>query len=189
MILTLLTILQTLFATIEGNTLQSDLKLTLQQPQQQPITYIGHITMHGEQFVGEIMQMNIAYDGKTLYNYSDETNELTLSTPTQPELYAANPFLFAKAMAEACTVTETPNGKSTRVTLIPQDVTTGIKSIILNIATDAQLPYPISIVVSEEAQGGIQTTTLKFTNAAYINTPTDFTITAPDGAYVNDIRL
>ena len=70
----ILTIIQSLFATLEQKTLQSDFTITVADSQSpmsgsQPMTYSGTFAMHGKQFTLEIFGMEAAYDGSTLYIY------------------------------------------------------------------------------------------------------------------------
>ena len=46
----ILTVLQSLLATLEQKTLISDFSLSIAEQQAQPITYTGDLAMHGKQF-------------------------------------------------------------------------------------------------------------------------------------------
>ena len=73
------TVLQSLFATLEQKTLQSDFTISIAEANGQPMTYTGSLNMHGKQFALEMLGMEAAYDGSTLYMYSDDTEELTIN--------------------------------------------------------------------------------------------------------------
>ena len=84
-----LTILQSLLSTMEQKTLVSDITLTQTESNNtnnMPLTYTGTLTMRGKQFTLSILGLEAAYDGKTLYVYSEDTEEMTLSTPSDEEL-------------------------------------------------------------------------------------------------------
>ena len=102
------TTLDTFLQTLADNTLHADFVITISEGASQPMNYPGTITMRGDRFMLEMFDMEAAYDGKTLYVYSATTDELTLSTPTEQELMEANPFLYAQALSEVCTITEQP---------------------------------------------------------------------------------
>ena len=129
--------------------------------------------------------MEAAYDGKTLYMYNAELDELTLSNPTEQELLEANPFLYAKALMDVCNVTERAinNGEQTLVTLTPKDQTIGIKRFTLKIKNSNLMPLQVEI------KEGKQTTTLKLTNPTFVTTKQTYTITPDKNTYVNDMRF
>ena len=98
LLLIILTVLQSLLSTLEQKTLVSDFSISIVEQQSQPMTYAGDLTMHGKQFALNMLSIEAAYDGKTLYMYNDDMEELSLSIPTEDELMQTNPFLYAKAL-------------------------------------------------------------------------------------------
>ena len=72
LLLITLTVLQSLFAALEQKTLQSEFTISIADAQTQPMTYPGHIAMHGRQFILEMLGMEAAYDGSTLYTIPAE---------------------------------------------------------------------------------------------------------------------
>jgi len=181
----LLSILQALFALLGQKTMSTDFTITVQQQASQPISYTGRMSMHGEQFTLEAFGTQAAYDGNTLYMYNIDANELTLSTPAQEELYQANPLLFAKAMNEACEVTESTANGLTTIIFVPKEAV-GIDKITLKVKplTQGGKDYaPTTITVKE----GAQTTTVLFRNLRYSDELSEY-ILKPEGAFINDIR-
>ena len=86
LLLTILTILSSFLTNLETKTLQSDFVVTVAEEVSAPMNYPGALTMHGQCFKLSMFNIEAAYDGKTMYMYSPETDELTLSTPTEQEL-------------------------------------------------------------------------------------------------------
>ena len=119
LLLIICTVLQSLLATLEQKTLLSDFSLSIAEQQSQPITYTGDLAVHGKQFTLSMFALEAAYDGNTLYMYSEDTEELTLSTPSQEELLQTNPFLYAQALLPICQYTEKVLGDKTQITLTP----------------------------------------------------------------------
>lgn len=180
-----LTVLQSLFATLDQQTLVSNFSLSVPQTAggaEQPITYTGHFTMRGDQFAIEILGMEMAYDGQTLYMYNEDMDELTLSTPTQDELLLTNPFLYAQALLPICQYEEKALGEYTQITLTPHDSADGIRQFVLRVKTSEQMPVSAEI---HEIEG--QVTSLRLTNPQYLNLTPSFAI-EKEGAYVNDLR-
>ena len=55
-----LTILQSLFSTLEQKTLQSDFSITITQEQTQPMTYAGTLAMRDQKFALEFIGIEAA---------------------------------------------------------------------------------------------------------------------------------
>lgn len=181
MIITL-TILQSLFSTLEQKTLQSDFSITITQEQTQPMTYAGTLAMRDQKFALEFIGIEAAYDGQTLYMYSEDTEELTLSTPTEEELIQTNPFLYARALLPLCEYAEKAVGDKTQITLTPRDQSLGINKFVLRLVTTTLLPVAAEI---HESDGKV--TTLRLNNPEYKNECPKFSIEKPE-AFINDLR-
>ncbi len=176
--------LPALLSALEDKTLHSDFTITVTDDQSQPMTYSGTLTMHGRQFLLSMWAIETAYDGQTFYMYSEDSEELTLSTPTEEELLQTNPFLYTKALVPVCKVDEKAlSGKGqTLITLTPDDTSAGIARFVLKVETATLLPLSVEL---RETTG--RTTSLRLTNPAYITAPQSFTIEKPD-AFLNDLR-
>ena len=177
-----LTILQSLLATLEQKTLVSDFAISITDQQVQPTTYTGDLAIHGKHFAINMFAIEAAYDGQTLYMYSDDTEELSLSTPTEEELLQTNPFLYAQALLPVCQYTEKAIGDKTQITLTPNDPSSGITKFVLRLTTATLLPTSVEI-----HEDGGQTTTLRLTNTQYTDDVPSF-ILQKEGAYINDLR-
>lgn len=177
-----LTILQSLFSTLEQKTLQSDFSITITQEQTQPMTYAGTLAMRDQKFALEFIGIEAAYDGQTLYMYSEDTEELTLSTPTEEELIQTNPFLYARALLPLCEYAEKAVGDKTQITLTPRDQSLGINKFVLRLVTTNLLPVSAEI---HESDGKV--TTLRLNNPEYKNECPKFSIEKPE-AFINDLR-
>ncbi len=153
--------------------------------------------MHGKQFALSMFNMEAAYDGNTLYMYSEDMEEITLTTPTEDELTQTNPFLYAQALLPVCQYAEKVIGDKTQITLTPtsnsQSPTANsqppiannqspIAKFILRVTTATLLPVSAEI---HETEGNI--TTLRLTNPHYTDTAPAFVI-EKEGVYVNDLR-
>ena len=177
-----LTIFQSLFSTLEQKTLQSDFSITITQEQTQPMTYAGTLAMRDQKFALEFIGIEAAYDGQTLYMYSEDTEELTLSTPTEEELIQTNPFLYARALLPLCEYAEKAVGDKTQITLTPRDQSLGINKFVLRLVTTTLLPVSAEI---HESDGKV--TTLRLNNPEYKNECPKFSIEKPE-AFINDLR-
>lgn len=175
-------IVERFFDNLNKKTLESDLLITVTENANQPTNITGKIIMLGNKFKAEIMGMEVAFDGKTLYTYSEDMDELTLSNPMQEELIDINPVVTAKEIVSSCNVTTKEQGDNYVITLIPKEQGSGIKDFVVTFRKSDLMP--ISIVIRETT---MQTTKAVFRNAKFISIVPDFTISKP-GAYINDLR-
>lgn len=187
MMLVILTVLQSFLAGLESKTLQADFTLTIAADVSQPLNHTGSITLLGKCFRLSVFDMQAAYDGNTLYIYSEDTDELTLSHPSDKELMETNPFLFAQALSKVCNITEREAGNSTIITLTPKDQSIGIQRFTLTVDADG-LPSRL------EVKEGKKTTSLALRNVRYLASDDakkiDYKLLSTDfpTAYVNDLR-
>ena len=186
LILTILTILSSFLTNLETKTLQSDFTVTVSEEVNAPMNYPGSLVMQGDRFHLSMFDIEAAYDGKTLYMYSAQIDELTLSNPTEQELLEANPFLYARALVDVCHVVEreTSDHTQTIVTLTPNDQTIGINRFVLKLRNEDLMP------LSVEIKEGKQTTVLKLNEPKFIpSSPHPFTLSPDKDTYINDMRL
>ena len=185
-LLTILTILSSFLTNLETQTLQSDFTITVAEEVNAPMNYPGELSMHGPCFKVEMFNIEAAYDGKTMYMYSPETDELTLTNPTEQELLESNPLLYAKALVPICNIVErtSQDGSQTIVTLTPKDQSIGINRFVLKIRNSDLMP------LSGEIKEGKKTSTLKMKEPKFVQGPKEaYVITPEKDTYVNDMRL
>ena len=184
-LLIILTVLSSFLTNLETKIFQTDFTITVSEEINAPMNYPGSIVMRGDKFRLEMFGLDAAYDGKTLYMYSGDTDELTLSNPTEEELLEANPLRYAKALVPVCNTTErtTSDGKQTIITLTPKDQSIGINRFTLRVRNEDLMP------LSVEIKEGKKTSTLKMKNPVFLSSsPVPFTITPDKDTYINDMR-
>ena len=184
-LLIILSVLSSFLTNLETKTLQSDFTVTVAEEVNAPMNYPGALTMHGQLFKLDMFGLEAAYDGKTMYMYSAETDELTLSNPTEQELTEANPLLYAKALVPVCNVIEKPanDGQQTIITLTPKDQSIGINRFVLRVR-NADL-MPLSVEIKE----GKKISTLKLKDPKFVSEKQEYKIEPDKDTYINDMRL
>ena len=185
LMLIILTILSSFMTNLETKTLQSAFTITVAEEINAPMNYPGEIIMQGDKFRLEMMDIEAAYDGKTMYMYSGQTDELTLSNPTEQELLEVNPFRYARALVGVCNVTEKQanDGKQTIITLTPKDQSIGINRFVLKVRNDDLMP------LSVEVKEGKKSTTLKLKEPKFVSALQKWEITPDKNTFINDMRL
>ena len=182
-LLLILTVLTSFLSNLETKTLQSDFVVTVAEEVNAPMNYPGTLTMQGSLFKLVMFDLQAAYDGKTLYMYSAQTDELTLTNPTEQELIEANPLLYAKAIVDACNIVERTTNDFTVITMTPKDQSIGINRFVLKVRTADLMPLQIDI------KEGKKTSTLKFNGPQFITTKQEFILTPEKDTFINDMRL
>lgn len=184
-LLIILTVLSSFLTNIEQKTLKSDFTITVTEEVNAPMNFPGWILMQGDKFRLEMMDIEAAYDGKTMYMYSSNTDELTLSNPTEQELLEANPFLYAKALVDVCHIVEKASGENTLITLTPKDQSIGINRFVLKVRNADLMP------LSVELKEGKKNTTLKFKEPKFVpaNPENIYVLKPSKNTYLIDMRL
>lgn len=182
-LLIILTVLTSFLSNLETKTLQSDFVVTVAEEVNAPMNYPGTLTMQGSLFKLIMFDLQAAYDGKTLYMYSAQTDELTLTNPTEQELIEANPLLYAKALVDACNIVERTTNDLTVITMTPKDQSIGINRFVLKVRTADLMPLQIDI------KEGKKTSTLQFNKPQFITTKQEYILTPEKDTFINDMRL
>ncbi len=179
----ILSVLTSFLANLETKTLQADFVASVAEEVNAPLNYPGTLTMQGRLFKLAMFDIEAAYDGKTLYMYSAQTDELTLSNPSEQELVETNPLLFAKALVDACNTVERTTNDLTIITMTPKDQSAGINRLVLKVRTADLMPMQI------EVKEGKKISTLRLKEPKFITTKQEYVLTPDKDTYVNDMRL
>ena len=185
LLLIILSVLTSFLTNLENKTLRSDFTVTIAEEVNTPMNYPGKITMHGRCFQISMFNIDAAFDGKTMYMYSADTDELTLTNPTEQELVETNPFLYARALVDVCNTTEraTNDGKETIITLTPKDQSAGINRFTLRVRNSDLVP------LSAEIKEGKKTSTLKMKEPKFVGEQPKWEVIPDKNTYINDMRL
>ena len=187
MFLMIFTVLSSFLTNLETKTLQADFTVTVSEEADAPMNYPGKILMQGDKFHLDALDMEAAYDGKTMYMYSTQMDELTLTHPTDEELLEANPFRYAKALVPVCNVTEkaSQDGKQTIITLTPKNRSVGINRFTLQVRNEDLMPLKVEI------KEGRKNTVLKLRGQKFIPAKHEyvFVIKPSSNTFINDMRL
>lgn len=168
---------------LQSQRLESDFALTMAADESQAMTYQGSFVMEGTLFRVTLLGIEAAYDGQTLYMYSDDTKELTLSTPTEEELVQTNPFLYAQALLPESLVSESDTKEGSLITLVPKDVSAGVTRLSVWV-NHQNLPQRIEIKEKDKQ------TMMRLTNPRWVEGDKDGKVFVihKDGVFINDLR-
>lgn len=168
---------------LQSQRLESDFALTMAADESQAMTYQGSFVMEGALFRVTLLDIEAAYDGQTLYMYSEDTKELTLSTPTEEELIQTNPLLYVQALLPESSVSESNTKEGTLITLVPKDVSAGITRFTL-LVDHQNIPQRLEIKEKDKQ------TTMRLTNPRWVEGDKDgkMFVIHKEGAFINDLR-
>lgn len=168
---------------LQSHRLQSDFTLTMAADQSQAMTYQGSFVMEGALFHVTLLDIEAAYDGQTLYMYSEDTKELTLSTPTEEELIQTNPLLYVQALLPESSVSESNTKEGTLITLVPKDVSAGITRFTLSV-NHQNIPQRLEIKEKDKQ------TTMRLTNPRWVEGDKDgkMFVIHKEEVFINDLR-
>lgn len=100
----------------------------------------GKMTVKGKKFMIDTNGHKSWYNEKTLWSYSEDINEVTLSTPTKKELQSMNPYAFISLYKQGYGYTvkdETYGGKAVyEIRLLAENAEAGLPEILLTVAKD-----------------------------------------------------
>ena len=184
MVAIIISILTSFLSSLSSSTLTSDCVLSISSEQSHPFSYPGSVVLEGDKFLISMLNMEMAYDGRTLYIYSEDTEELTLTTPTEEELMQTNPLRFAKALVEVSRVEEkTLTTGNKVVTLYPNDLSAGVVRVTLTLDKEGKLPISIEIKEADK------TSRLTFIEPTLSSAPSAnrYQLDKPN-AFLNDLR-
>ena len=193
---------------MENQLLTADYTIELLSGTQRQTVGSGNLQMLGNCFRLTIFSSVAAFDGKTLYMYQEEANELTLSIPTDEELLDVNPLIFARALLRASTVRFAANAKVATATntkasaksnptiaamssdvltldVLPANKSAGIQRIVIKLRKADLAPLEIQIREQQEQ------TIIRFSHPSFAtpapSTASLFQLSYPS-AWLNDLR-
>lgn len=107
----------------------------------------GTVYLHKDMLHLNSANVKCWYDGKTLWTYRKQTNEVSITTPTPAEQQSINPYLFINIYKKGYTYTmreTTMRGKSCyEVTLTATSASAKIRKMVISI--DKTTYYPLCV--------------------------------------------
>ena len=176
---------------MDNQALQANFVLALQEDMiGDPAIYRGQIMMKGNKFRLNMGDTEVHYDGNTQWVYSDETEELTLSTPTTDDLAGTNPLLILKQFKRNCNI-EFYDKEQYKdgyiIVFYPKEEHSEVRKLLVTLRKDTGLPIKL---VLEASRGNVTTLVLSNLKVNIPTTDTTFSISANKypNAIINDLR-
>ena len=142
----------------------------------------GQIQLKGKKYKIIAGDQTTWFDGKTLWNYSADIEEVNVTNPTKKEMQSMNPYAFVSLYKQGYNYTmkkSTYNGKEMYdVTLKAQSAKTEIQEIIITISKD----YTPMCIRMRQGKNWSRITILKFSTSKSF---ADSNFTFPTQQYPN----
>lgn len=91
----------------------------------------GTISVKGRMFNASTKQSSMWFDGKTLWTYMAKSDEVNVTTPTEAQLQALNPYNFINLYKQGFKYTMTKSDKSFNVHLTATDQKRKIRELFI----------------------------------------------------------
>ena len=123
----------------------------------------GNITTEGNKFKLSLPNTEIWYDGKTLWTYSSDTNEVNITEPTDDELQEINPFAILTAFTtdySSKLITENSKSKIIELNSIQNDAL--VKRANIEIDKKTIMPQNINLIMNNGSTTQIHINNITF---------------------------
>ncbi|MDO4309155.1 MAG: LolA-like putative outer membrane lipoprotein chaperone [Prevotella sp.] len=106
----------------------------------------GTIAVKGQKFQASTPQVNVWFDGKTLWTLMKSSNEVNVSNPTANELAAINPYNFINIYRSGYKYDMKTVGKEFQVHLTATDKSRKIQEMYINVNKSSYVPSQVKML-------------------------------------------
>lgn len=106
----------------------------------------GSIAIKGKKFYATTPQATIWFDGKTQWTYMKNNDEVNISTPTEAQLQAINPYNFINLYKKGYNYTLNKSGKDYVVHLTAATADKKIKELFISVSKTTYQPTQVKML-------------------------------------------
>ena len=110
----------------------------------------GTIAVKGAKFNAATKQTTMWFDGKTLWTYMAKSDEVNVTTPTEAQLQALNPYNFINLYKQGFKYTMTKSSKTYNVHLTATDSMRKIRELF--IVVDKKTYHPVEVKMLQNSK-------------------------------------
>ena len=148
---------------------------------------LGKFVLRNEKFMMEMSETQIWFDGKTMWTYSPQTNEVSITEPDKKELETINPLLLITDVNETGTKTYLHRGKNAVVVFTPETSKADFEKIEFSVEISSHHPTKIEIFRKDESKMIFEMTNYKL-NKDIADSTFVFNKNKYKDVFVNDLR-
>ena len=147
----------------------------------------GAIILQGNKYVNKTGGTMTWFDGKTMWAYVKENEEVTITTPSSEELASSNPYTFINSSKKDFTASIiSSDGNQFKIKLIPKTSNNDINYLILNVKKKSY--QPVDMLVDMKNSKIIIVLNSFETNKSYKNSSFTFSKSKYPDVEVVDLR-
>lgn len=105
----------------------------------------GTIAIKGNKFHARTPQAIVWFNGKTQWSYMKSTDEVNVSTPTEAQQMAMNPYKFINMYKQGYTLSMTKNGQNYNVHLVAQNKQRTVQEMYILIHAKTYTPSQVKM--------------------------------------------
>lgn len=113
----------------------------------------GTIAIKGKKFHARTPQAIVWFNGKTQWSYLKSTDEVNISTPTEAQQMAMNPYQFINMYKSGYTLSMTASGSNYNVRLVAQNKKRSVQEMHITVNKKTYIPSQVKM-----REGGTWTT-------------------------------
>lgn len=138
----------------------------------------GTIAVKGQKFQASTPQVNVWFDGKTLWTLMKSSNEVNVSNPTANELATINPYNFINIYRNGYKYDMKTVGKEFQVHLTATDKSRKIQEMYINVNKSSYVPSQVkmlrggkwsTITISNFKKASLSDSQFRFNSKSYPN--------------------
>ena len=105
----------------------------------------GTISVKGQKFMATTAAATMWFDGKTLWTYMSKNNEVNVTTPTEAQLQALNPYNFINMYKKGFSYTMTKSATSFVVHLTATDAKRKVQEMFITVENKGYTPTVVKM--------------------------------------------
>ena len=144
----------------------------------------GNISIKGNKFMASTEVANIWFDGKTQWTYMKQNNEVSVSSPSDQELPAMNPYNFINLYKKGYSYTMQNKASAYEVHLVAKDKKRHVQEMYITVSKKNYHPTQVKL----KQRGGWTTISISQLKAARLSDAT-FRFNAKDYPHAEVIDL
>lgn len=184
------TIINEISSSLNTTTIKTDFELIISDKNQlNSQSNQGSFTMKAQKFVLEMTDAKVWFDGKTQWAYMPQTNEVSITEPTEDELSSINPMaiLYGYAAKSDLNFSKLKSTENYIIDMTPRSTKDDFSKIEVQISKNSK---QLKSIKMSDKNGS--TTLLKLTNYRKDNSISadffQFNKTQYKNAFINDLR-
>lgn len=110
----------------------------------------GQIMVKGKMFMVSTSMASLWFDGRTLWTYMSQNNEVNVTTPSEAQLQVLNPYNFINMYKKDFTYTMTQTAGSYNVHLTSTDASRKVKEMFITVEKDTYHPTEVKLLQNQK---------------------------------------